>query len=163
MSSYKQTRVRQFVFAFYYEDHEAKLCIVKSIYEKRKSTAAPIRLVVIGAKFIAFWFDAGRALTTKWQRRNDEIILRSSLTGSSYVTSSEKIGWISTAHTADGTREETYSINRKTLVANRKNLRRIQEFTCEILLGEKQYKLKLVATRDALQDQYNARLEANQF
>jgi hypothetical protein len=119
--------------------------------------------LVIGAKFIAFWFDSGRALTTKWQRRNDEIILRSSPTGSSYVTSSEKIGWISTAHTADGTREETYSIDRKTLVAKGTNPRRTQEFTCEILPREKQYKLKLAATRDALQDQYNARLAANQF
>ena len=63
--------------------------------------------LVIGAKFIAFWIDSGRALTTKWQRRNDEIILRSSPTGSSYVTSSKKIDWISTAHTAEGTREET--------------------------------------------------------
>ena len=119
--------------------------------------------LVIGAKFIAFWFDSGRALTTKWQRRNDEIILRSSPTGSSYVTSSEKIGWNSTTYTADGTREETYSINRKTLVAKGTNPSRIQEFTCEILLREKQYKMKLAATRDALQDRYNARLKANQF
>ena len=119
--------------------------------------------LVIGAKFIAFWFESGRALTTKWQRRNDQIILRSSPTGSTYVTSSEKIGWISTTYTADGTREETYSIDRKTLVAKGTNPRRTQEFTCEILLREKQYKIRLVATRDALQDQYNTRLEANQF
>ena len=119
--------------------------------------------LVIGAKFIAFWFDSGRALTTKWQRRNDEIILRSSPTGSSYVTSSEKIGWNSTTYTADGTREEIYSIDRKTLVAKVTNPTRTQEFTCEILPREKQYKLKLVAIRDALQNQYNARLEANQF
>ena len=54
--------------------------------------------LVISAKFIAFWFDQGRASTTKWQRRNDEIILRSSPTGSNYVTSSDEIGWISTTH-----------------------------------------------------------------
>ena len=119
--------------------------------------------LVIGAKFIAFWFDSGRAMTTKWQRRNDEVILRSSPTGSSYEPAARKSDWISTAHTTDGTREETYSIDRKTLVAKGTNPRRTQEFTCEILSREKQYKLKLAATRDTLQDQYDARLAANQF
>ena len=46
--------------------------------------------LVIGAKFIAFWFDSGRALTTKWQRRNDEIIRRSSPTGSAMQPAARK-------------------------------------------------------------------------
>ena len=119
--------------------------------------------LVIGAKFIAFWFDQGRASTTKWQRRNDEIILRSSPTGSNYVTSSDEIGWISTTHTKDGTREETYNIDRKTLVAKGINPKRAQEFACEVMPEKKQYKQKLATTREALQDRYDERLKANQF
>ena len=139
-------------------DGKGLFCIDQAIADE-----TPDIDLVISAKFIAFWFDSGRALTTKWQRRNDEVILRSSPTGSSYETSSDKIGWISTSHTTDGTRKEIYSIDRKTLLAKGTNPKRTQEFTCEILPREKQYKLKLAATRDALQDQYNARLTANQF
>ncbi len=119
--------------------------------------------LVIGAKFIAFWFDAGRALTTKWQRRNDEIILRSSPTGSSYVTSSVDIGWISTTHAQNGTRQETYNIDRRTLLVKRTSPKQTQEFVCEVVPKKKQYKQKLATTRDTLQNQYNERLKANQF
>jgi hypothetical protein len=79
------------------------------------------------------------------------------------VTSSDEIGWISTTHTKDGTREETYNIDRKTLVAKGINPRRTQEFACEVMPEKKQYKQKLATTREALQDRYDERLKANQF
>ena len=67
-------------------DGKGLFCIDQAIADE-----TPDIDLVISAKFIAFWFDSGRALTTKWQRRNDEVILRSSPTGSSYETSSDKI------------------------------------------------------------------------
>jgi hypothetical protein len=48
-------------------------------------------------------------------------------------------------------------------VAKGINLRRTQEFACEVMPEKKQYKQKLATTREALQDRYDERLKANQF